>query len=247
MYKWLCANKLSLHIGKTSCILICSRQKRVHLSESLDLKLDNQQITEVEDVKYLGLTIDYKLRYDKYMLELVGKLNRAIGVLRRASKYIDQKTRVMLYNTLILPHIDYCSTVWGSSISKQDIKKLQRLQNCSMRVILECHPRTHTKDMLDCLKWLSVEQRLDFNMACLVWKIKKGRAPEYMNIFTDCIDTHEHYTRGASAGNIHQINCHSKSLRYNGARIWNTLPPEVSNVNQSFYNFKKSLATFLRK
>ena len=131
--------------------------------------------TEVEDVKYLGLTIDFKLRYDKYMLELVGKLNRAIDVLRRASKYIDQITRVMLCNTLILSHIDYCSTIWGSSISKQDIKKLQRLQNCSMRVILECHPRTHTKDMLDCLKWLSVEQRLDFNMTCLVWKIKKGK------------------------------------------------------------------------
>jgi hypothetical protein len=112
IYQWLCANKLSLHIGKTNCMLICSRQKRMHLpSDTLNLNLENNCIEQVQNLKYLGLNIDCNLRFDAYMKELIGKLNRSVGVLRRAAKYIDQSTRVTLFNTLVLPHIDYCSTV----------------------------------------------------------------------------------------------------------------------------------------
>ena len=113
VYEWLCANRLSLHIGKTNSMLVCSRQKRVHLQDSnLSLSLENDNISQVDNLKYLGLVLDERLRYDDYMKQLIGKLKRSLGVLRRASKFIDQVTRVTLYNTLILPHIDYCSTVW---------------------------------------------------------------------------------------------------------------------------------------
>ena len=112
VYEWLCANRLSLHIGKTNSMLVCSRQKRVHLQDSnLSLSLENDNISQVDNLKYLGLVLDERLRYDDYMKQLIGKLKRSLGVLRRASKFIDQVTRVTLYNTLILPHIDYCSTV----------------------------------------------------------------------------------------------------------------------------------------
>ena len=57
-------------------------------------------------------TMDENLKYKEYIDILVGKLNKSLGVLRRASIYVDQLTRVTLYNTLLLPHIDYCSTVW---------------------------------------------------------------------------------------------------------------------------------------
>ena len=38
----------------------------------------------------------------------------AIGCIRRASQYLPGKIRKMLYNSLVLPHLDYCSTVWNS-------------------------------------------------------------------------------------------------------------------------------------
>ena len=46
--KWLEAN-LDLHIGKTSSMLLCTRQKRHHLSQStLNQSLDNQVIEQVD-------------------------------------------------------------------------------------------------------------------------------------------------------------------------------------------------------
>jgi hypothetical protein len=33
VHQWLCANKLSLHVGKTVSMLFYSRQKRIHLKD----------------------------------------------------------------------------------------------------------------------------------------------------------------------------------------------------------------------
>ena len=131
VFRWLLTNKLSLHIGKTNSMLICSQQKRLHLeNEDLCIHLENKNIDQVKSIKYLGLTIDEKLKYDEYMKCLFGKLNRSIGVLRRASKYIDQISRVTLFNTLVLPHIDYCSTVWSNCITgKAQMYSKQRYEN----------------------------------------------------------------------------------------------------------------------
>ena len=42
---WLCANRLSLHIGKTSCMLVTSAQRRRRMSHDyLDLFLYDNQI-----------------------------------------------------------------------------------------------------------------------------------------------------------------------------------------------------------
>jgi hypothetical protein len=49
VHDWLNANKLSLHIGKTNSILICSSRKRASLqSASLALRLDDEIISPVE-------------------------------------------------------------------------------------------------------------------------------------------------------------------------------------------------------
>ena len=68
--------------------------------------MNNENVEHVDSFPYLGITLDHHLRYDVYLKQLLGKLNRSLGVVRRASKYVDQVTRVTLYNTLILPYLD---------------------------------------------------------------------------------------------------------------------------------------------
>ena len=172
------------------------------------------QLSRSKDIKYLGVTIDESLCYKKYVNILIGKLNRALGILRRVSKYVDQITRVTLYNTLVLPHLDYCSTIWGISIGKGDLQRLQRIQNAAMRIILQCHHRTHIRDMLNCLKWLSVEQRLRHNLCYQMWKIIHKEALAYLdNIFEECGDIHNYNTRASTSKNIYNTRCHKLSLK----------------------------------
>ena len=55
----LCANRLSLHISKTSCILVTSAQRRRCMSHNhLDLSLKDKQIEHVKASPFLGITVD---------------------------------------------------------------------------------------------------------------------------------------------------------------------------------------------
>ena len=131
----------------------------------LDLIFDNQEAEQVQNFKYLGVILDDEIKFVAHFKILMGKLIRALGIFSRAATFLLASARITLYHTLILPHIDYCSTVWSNSLRKQDLSKLQRIQNRGMRIVLGCHPRTHIVDMLDSLKWVSIKQRFHYNLS----------------------------------------------------------------------------------
>lgn len=53
-------------------------------------------------------------------------------------------TRVLLYKSLISPHIEYCSTILFN-LNQNEICKIQKLQNKAMRIILKCNRYTPIK------------------------------------------------------------------------------------------------------
>ena len=68
-----------------------------------------------------------------------------------AAPFLPIDTRALMFKTMVLPHLDYCCTIWGTT-SDTNIGKLHKIQNCGMRIILQCHPRTHIADMISNLK-----------------------------------------------------------------------------------------------
>ena len=177
------------------------------------------------------------------------KLPRALGILSRASPFINQATRVTLYNTLMLPHFDYCCTVWGSSItSTRDnllVLQLQIIQNCAMRIILNCDSRTHIDDMLKDLHWLNVEKRLLYNMSVLVWKCNAKQVPPYLhNVFIPQQSVHRYCTRSSSQAAFATVPSHRQSLLQNGTKVWNTMPCDIRNQT-SINVFKQDLHSHL--
>ena len=56
---WLIANKLTLNLTKSTFLLILPSQKK--LNRSVELKLNNEKLKEVNEEKYLGVLIDSKL------------------------------------------------------------------------------------------------------------------------------------------------------------------------------------------
>jgi len=56
------------------------------------------------------------------------------------------KTKKELYSALVLPYLDYCSVVW-QECSKEQVQRLERVQNYGMRIILSKPPRTNSEEM----------------------------------------------------------------------------------------------------
>lgn len=219
---WLCANRLSLHAGKTSSMLVTTRQRRKHLDGQLALVLGDTPLEQVSSCCYLGVTIDQNLDFAEHIDKVARKASRALGALKRASRYIHQDTRATMYNTLVLPHLDYCCTLWGNS-GKNKIQRLQKIQNRGMRIVLQSHPRTHIKDMLGELRWLSVKQRILFLNCVFIFKILNGLTPSYLTPLLSQT-THQHRSRASTLNNLFVQRAHPRSLTTTGTALWNSLP-----------------------
>ena len=141
LHCWLKANKLSLNVAKTEFMVIGSRQKLLTESHNeINIKLEDQVISKVDHAKSLGLIIDNRLSWSNHVNDLCKKVTSAIGALRRIRPLISQSTAVLIYNSLIQPHFDYCSPVWDG-FSDQLSDKLQKLQNrgATISVINSCN------------------------------------------------------------------------------------------------------------
>ena len=80
------------------------------------------------------------------------KVSRAIGIVKRLRHVISFDILVMLYNTLILPHIDYCILAWGYQSDK-----ILLLQKKCLRVITGSIFFAHSDPLFKSIGFLKVE------------------------------------------------------------------------------------------
>jgi hypothetical protein len=92
-------------------------------------------------------------------------------MLRRLKPKLTIESIVVLYTSLVGPHIDYCSSVLFL-LNDSQIDKLQKVQNKIMRLILNARRDTHIKDMIDALQWLTIKQRIYFNTIKFLYQIE---------------------------------------------------------------------------
>ena len=128
IHDWGVANKLMFNAGKTSAILCTHRlkytQPMVTFNET-PIELSNS-------LKYLGVIIDNKLRFESHGQYLKSKVTKlANSVIRYArNKYgLDDRALELIIKGAILPVITYgCSVFWEAIDRKFFIRPLEQLQ-----------------------------------------------------------------------------------------------------------------------
>lgn len=174
VYEYLCKNKLKLNIQKTKCMVIGGRQ-----TDEIDVIINGEKLDVVDKIKYLGVMVDKKLRFRDNTDFVLKKMTKKINWLRRMRNKFDQKTKLLVLKSLIMPHIDYCSTVLFL-MCNEEIQLLQKAQNMALRAILKEGPLARTDDMLTRLELMSVKQRIHFNVLVILYKARVGLLPDYM-------------------------------------------------------------------
>ena len=113
MYGWMCDNRLSLNCDKTVCMLIGNR-KMLNKHNVLELNVNTRKLEQVPHTKYLGITVDEELNWNLQVDNVCKRVSKMISFMRRLRGIIDKEHVKLVYNSLILPQLEYADIVWDS-------------------------------------------------------------------------------------------------------------------------------------
>ena len=232
--QWLVDNKLSLHLGKTECILFGSKRK-LRKIKNFKITCNEHTISAKSNVKYLGLDIDQYLSGELIVDNIIKKVNSRLKFLYRQSQFLSKNARKTLCTALIQCYFDYACSSWYAGLSKNYKNKLQILQNRVIRFITNMGNRTRVDQEIFCnMGILNVENRVKQLRLNHVHKIYHHKiCPIYLKEnFTKVRECHNYCTRTSQhnffvpAVNNHQ----ALTFYYNGILDWNALPSHLKSI-----------------
>ena len=112
-------------------------------TDHIELKLDRNTIISSErSVKALGVTIDYRLTFNDHVSACYVKTARQLNALARISKYLDIKSKKIIFNSFIRSNFEYCPLVWHFC-GKTNNQKLEKIQEQSLRILRDTFELTY--------------------------------------------------------------------------------------------------------
>ena len=65
-------------------------------------KIDNEAVTQVKKTKFLGVIINCNLIWKEHISYISGKIDKRVGILIKARKYLNKTTLMNLYYTFFI-------------------------------------------------------------------------------------------------------------------------------------------------
>ena len=128
------ANKWRLTINIKKSEIMHFRKKCKRLTE-INFKMGDAILEKTSKYKYLGVMLDEFLKFDCASDEFATSAQRALGAI--ISKYklfkdMGFNTYTKLFNTGVIPILDYCAPVW----SHIQFPKIEQIQHRALRVYM---------------------------------------------------------------------------------------------------------------
>ena len=129
---WISSSKMKLNTSKSS--LMWFKPKQSSCAPHPPVFIDNHQLQEVVEQKYLGIMFDSKLQWRSQLNYICKKVSYYLYLLSSHRKSLTFDILKMLSESLVLSHFDYALPVWGPPLQKRQVSRLQQLQNRAVRV-----------------------------------------------------------------------------------------------------------------
>ena len=240
--KWLIDNRLSLHVGKTECILFGTR-RRINGAGDFLVTCDGKPVQRVLSVKYLGVILDQYLNFDVFVTKSCNKADGKLAFLRRYASLLDFNTRKLLCDSLVFSGLTYCASAWYPGLGTGLRGRFDIIQRKMVRYINGWGPREHIGEPeINATGWLLFPKRVSFFKMCHIFKVKLGRAPNYLSDdFCPTRDVHSHVTRGSDLNFFVDVSKFPPgTFHYTAVREWNALPVSLKQI-RTLPAFKRKL------
>ena len=90
-------------------------------------------------MKLLGVEIDNKLSFEKYISTLVKKVGKQLNAISRIQEFMGfEEKEILLYN-FVYSNFNYCPLVWHFC-SRKSVKKIEKIQERALRILTTTFP-----------------------------------------------------------------------------------------------------------
>ncbi len=211
-------------------MLISTYQKICRLAKTtLNIKVQGEQLENVTSEKLLGVIVDQNLSWKGHVDKVHKTVSMLLAKFRRIKPFLPTDARIRYVQAFIFPHLDYCSTVWGSA----QLDRLYKLQKRAARMVFDLPTKTPTKPLLKRLNWMSVMERVEYRRTIMVFRSLNGTAPNYMkDMFKSVSDVSSRSTRYVDSSRLYlptgrHLKVFTDSFQYAAGEAWNRLPISV--------------------
>ena len=155
--EWGSQVKLTFNAGKTA-FLIFSKKRQIPVHT---LVINNVIIHRSRSTTYLGLIIDDKLNWRQHIVNKCTKAKKLSYLVLKCARLtwgLSMSKLQLLYKTVVLPSILYCSNVWiKSTLRKTVVKELRKAQRPFAISIARVFKTTSTEAALVLANTLPIE------------------------------------------------------------------------------------------
>lgn len=246
MQTWYSRNGLKLNANKTQFIIFGSNSNLGKVKD-YNILIDGSKFQIEEKVKNLGVWFDKNLNFDYHIDKMCSRMNGTLSYLNRIKNILDEKSRLLITQSLVFSQINYCNLIW-SKCSKDKLHRIQKTINFAAKTVTNgrYRKRDHVTPLLKNLNWLKIEQMINLNQATFVHKSthNKNNSNTDQIKFTLRSNISNRSTRNDNhiLSEYRRTNTGKKALSISGANIWNKLPRETREI-ESVKAFKKHITS----
>ena len=174
----------------------------------------------------MGIQLDEKLTFKQHGSYVAKKFNQNLFLLSSNKKILPFHTRLLLYNSLIRPHLDYGAEIWGPS----NLKTITTLQKRAIRHVENTkNYMQHTNNLFVKFKTLKFEDIVKYHTMRLGYKLVHKRSPIGLKL-----NMEKNGGKTRRKNDLKQSRYSSQKLRkligYQGPKVWNELNEDIKQA-----------------
>ena len=133
----------------------------------LAVAINEHNLQQVNQQKVIGVVVDGNLKWrGEHVNGVCKKISQILALFRRIKPFLRQWSRILFYNSDIMPHFDYSVPVRGGG-DYSVVARLEKLQKQAARINLDSHYLTPSKDMFSKLRWLRLKDWVKYRKATM--------------------------------------------------------------------------------
>ena len=164
---WLDMSHLTLKVKKTVSMCISIHKRPVN--DLFEVKIKNEIITVVNEVKYLGIILDKNVKFDKQVHHICKKVKPNLNCFRFIQRDLSCKAAQLYMHAMILSHLSYWITSW-SQASQVTLKPIIAIYKQAINIMDQKPMRWHHCGILRKHNLLAFENFIIYCNIRLVFK-----------------------------------------------------------------------------